>query len=274
MNAAQTLNQINFYNDVTRNGRFTFAEITMAVNDAIYYFIDELVGDPLHRDPQNLQFTQLIRENLQTLISSSTITPTNGTVITNKYYSTTPSSITQPATYYTFLSLNCLIDGFTEYARPTNFNELGPLLSDSFKHPTNVKPYFNEAATTLVIYRGTGGTFTSATLDFIRLATAFSISTESNLIATGGTLTTGATYIATEISVQNGTTYVVGQAFVAVGINITTTLTSGQVILSSLTNPIDLPVKTHEEICLRASKILLTNSGNIPQAQAVGAEKN
>jgi len=270
MNSVQTLNQINFYNDVTRNARFSFAEITMAVNDAIYYFIDEQVGDPLHRDPQNLQFTQLIRENLQTLISTSTITPTNGTVITNRYYSTTPSSIAQPATYYTFLSLNCLIDGFTEYARPTNFNELGPLLSDSFKHPTNEKPYFNESTSSLTIYRGVGGTFTSATLDFIRLATAFSIGTEANLIAAAGTLTNTLAYLATEISVYNAVTYAIGATITGTG----ATLTSGQVILQSLTNPIDLPAKTHEEICLRASKILLTNSGNIPQAQAVGAEKS
>ena len=270
MNSVQTLNQVNFYNDVTRNARFSYAEITMAVNDAIYYFIDEQVGDPLHRDPQNLQFTQLIRENLSTLISTSVITPTNGTVITNRYYSSIPSAITQPATYYTFLTLMCLIDGYTTYARPTNFNEIGPLLQDSFKHPTNSKPYFNETSTGMTIYRGSGGTFTSATLDFIRLATAFSIGTESNLIAAGGTLTNALAYLATEISVYNAVTYAIGSTITGTG----AALTSGQCILNSLTNPIDLPVKTHEEICRRASVILLTNIGNIPQAQAIDSEKN
>lgn len=265
MNAVQTLNRVNFYNDVTRNGRFTFAEITMAVNDAIYDFIDEMVGDPEHRNPENLQFTQLIRENLQTLISSATPTITAGTVITNRYYSVTPSTIPQPATYYTFLTLNCLIDGYTLYARPTNFNEIGPLLSDSFKHPTNIKPYFNENASGLTIYRGTGGTFTSCTLEFIRLATDFSIGTESNLISTGGILANTSVYLATEISVYNGTTYIVGATITGTG----ATLTGGQVILQSLTNPIDLPVKVHEDICRRASKILLSTSGNIPAAQAV-----
>lgn len=273
MNAAQTLNRINFYNDVTRNGRFTFAEITMAVNDAIYYFIDEMVGDPEHRDPRNLQFTQLIRENLQTLITTATPSITTGTVITNRYYSTTPCTIAQPATYYTFLTLNCLIDGYTEYARPTNFNERGPLLSDSFKHPTNKKPYFNENATGLTIYRGVGGTFTSCTLEFIRQVVDFSIGTESNLISAGGTLITGSTYLATEICVQNGTTYVVGTSFVAAGINITTSLTSGQCILASLTTPIDLPTKTHEEICNRAAAILLKNIANVAQSQAIESER-
>ena len=271
MNAIQTLNQVNFYNDVTRNARFTYAEITMAVNDAIYYFIDEQVGDPLHRDPLNLQFTQLVRENLQTLISTSTIVPTNGTVITNRYYSTTPSNILLPATYYTFLYLSCLIDGYTEYSRPTNFNEKGPLLTDSFKHPTNIKTYFNENSTGLTIYRGVGGTFTSATLDFIRQALPYSIGTEANLISSGaGVLTNGASYIATEISVHNGVTYPIGVQFTTVNTN----LTSGQVILASLCTSIDLPTKTHEEISRRASVILLKNSGNYPAAQAVDSEKN
>ncbi|CAK0770501.1 hypothetical protein CCP3SC1AL1_510002 [Gammaproteobacteria bacterium] len=207
-NAIQTLNQVNFYNDVTRNARFTYAEVTIAVNDAIQYFIDEQVGDPFQRSVQSLQFIQTIRENLQPLIKTATIVPTNGTVITNRYYSTTPSSLTSPTDYYTFLYLSCLIDGYTEYSRPTNFNEKGPLFTDSFKHPTNAKHYFNETSTGIVIYRGVGGTFTSATLDYIKFPNTFSIGTEANLISSGaGVLTNGASYIATEISVHNHSFY-------------------------------------------------------------------
>ena len=268
MNSIATLNKINFYGDVTRNGRFTFAEINQAVNDATMAFIDEILGDPEQRTPNNFQLTQSIRTNLENLIKTATITPTNGTVIVNKYYSVTPSHINTPADYYDFIALNNLIDGFTDYSRPTNYSMKGPLFKDSFKHPTNAKTYFNEDATGLQIYRGVGGTYTSATLEYIRNTVDFTIGTEANLIGAGGALVNGLTYIATEISVQNAVTYAVGTSFVALGV----LLTSGQVILSTNTSPIDLPAKIHSDICKRAATILLKVSGNIPQSQAVEAE--
>lgn len=266
MNAIVTLNRVLFYCDTSRNGRFPYADITIAVNDVIQGFIDEVLGDNDNRTPNNFQLTQVIREDLSTLIKSATITPTNGTVITNRYYSVTPSHIVIPADYYNFVTLNVLIDGYTDYSHPTDYNQKGVLFKDSFAHPTNELTYFNEDATGLQIYRGVGGTFTSATLEYIRKTVDFSIGTEANLISPGGAvLTNGASYIATEISVQNAITYPVGTQFTATG----TSLTSGQVILASLTSPIDLFEKTHDEICKRAAVALLTVSGNYPASQAI-----
>lgn len=268
MNAVQTLNRISFYNDVTRNARYSFAEIIMAVNDAIFDFIDEKIGKPQNRTPENFQLIQLIREDIHTLITTANPTVTNGTVITNRYYSITPSHINFPADYYTFVTLNMLIDGYTDYSRPTTYNENGPLFKDSFRHPTNTKTYFNEDSTGLKIYRGVGGTVTSSTLEYLRNPVDFTIGTEANLITTGGTLTNALAYLATEISVYNGTTYTIGATITGTG----AALTSGQVILTSNTVPIDLPSKTHEEIARRASVILLKNSGAYPSAQAVESQ--
>lgn len=269
MNAIQSLNAINTYADVSRNGRFYFSDINRVVNDNIQAFIDETLGDPEMRIPNNFQLTQSIRNNLRTLIKTAVISPTNGTVVTNKYYSITPSHINLPVDYYDFVTLNNLIDGFTDYSRPTTYNEKGPLFKDSYRHPTNIKTYFNEDATGLLIYRGVGGTFTSSTLEYIRTPVDFTIGTEANLINAGvGVLNNGLSYIATEISVQNSITYSIGTMFTAVGTN----LTSGQVILTSLVSPIDLPEKVHSDICKSVAQTLLLISGNLPQSQALDQE--
>lgn len=268
MNAIETLNKVFFYVDITRSARFSYLEVNMAVNDVIEDFVSQKLGDEQHRNPENFQWIQQIRDELYTLLTVATITPTNGTAITNRYYTTMPSHINFPTDYYDFVSLMVLIDGYTDYSRPTSYNDLGPLLKDSFKHPTNEKTYYNEDSTGLTIYRSNSGTFTSATLEYIKIPTEFTLSTESNLINPGaGVLTNGASYIAVETSVQNAVTYPIGTQFTAVG----TALTSGQVILASLTSPIPLPEKAQEEICKRAAEVLLGVTSNIQQSQV--AEK-
>jgi hypothetical protein len=267
MNAIVTLNRVNFYCDVTRNARYSFLEINSAVNDAITAYIDFKVGDESHRNPENFQWIQQIRDDLYTLIATATPSVTNGTAVTNKYYSSIPSHFNYPADYFQFISLRTTVSGISTYARPTNYNEIGPLLEDSFKHPTNEKPYFNETATGFTVWRGTTGTMT-AFFEYIKLPTEFSVGQDSYLINPGGAvLTNGLSYIAVEVSVQNGVTRQIGTQFTAVG----TALTSGQVILASNTSAIPLPEKVHEEIAKRAAEILLGVSSNIQQSQV--AEK-
>ncbi len=253
MNAVQSYNRVNFYNDVTRNARFPFSDYNIAFNGEIIRFIDEMMGDPLGRTPENFQALQQIRDNLFTLITEVTPSTTNGTIVTNRYYSAMPSHINFPEDYYDFVLLMCKIDGYTTYARPITYNAIGPLLQDSFRHPTNDKPYYNEDSTGLTVWRGTSGTFQLATLTYIKYPTAFSIGTESDLIDGGGALSIGSEYIATEVSEENLVTYQIGDVFTAS----TGTLTSGQVILQSNTSPIPLPNKVHETICKRVSDVML-----------------
>jgi hypothetical protein len=270
MNPIQIMNRIDFYNDSTRVGRYYFADYNKAVNSAIKDFIDSRMGDEPQRQPDNFQWIQQIRDDLYTLIKSSTLTPTNGTAVTNRYYSHTPSHINFPADYYDFVALNVLIDSYTTYSRPTDYNEVGPLLEDSFRHPTNQKTYYNEDSTGLTIWRGVGGTFSSASLQYIKTPNSFSIGSEAQQIFPGGAvLTNGLSYYAIDVSVQSGVTYQIGDQFTAVG----TALTSGVVILASNTTALELPEKVHDEICKAASRIMLLVTANYTASQAVESER-
>jgi len=268
-NAIQTYNSVNLYMDVTRNARFTFAEISTAVNDTIEKFVAGTLGDPQQRTPDNFQWVQQLRDDLYPLIKTNTPTLTSGTSITTPYYTTGVTTFPFPADYYGFISLTCITSAKTIYARPTSYNELGPLLEDSFRHPSDTKIYFNENATGMTIYRGTTAP-TSGILTYIKEFTEYSCGSETQLINAGGTLTNLAVYYATELSVYNGTTYQVGATITGTG----AALTSGQVILASNTSPIELPDRTHDEIAKRAAAMLLLTTANYPAAQAVASIEN
>lgn len=269
MNTVEIMTRIDFYNDVTRNARFYFSDYNKAVNDAAQNYIEKRLGDEEQRKPDNFQWIQQIRDELFTLLKVATLSPTNGTVITNRYYSHTPSHVNYPTDYYGFVALNVLIDAYTDYSIPTDYNEIGPLLKDSFRHPTNLKTYYNEDATGLTIWRGVGGTFTSAALEYIKQPITFNMGSEDQLINPGGAvLTNGVSYIATEVSVQNAITYQIGTQFTATG----TVLTSGQVIPFAATATLDLPEKAHSDICKAASEIMLLVTSNYPASQAVGQQ--
>lgn len=266
MNAIQLKQRVDFYLDMTRAGRFLFAEYNVAVNDTIEKFVSETLGDPSHRTPENFQWVQQLRDDLFTLIKTHTAVLSSGTAITTPYYTTGVTTFPNPTDYYGFVSLSSIISAKTIYGRPTNYNELGPLLEHSFKHPSDVKIYFNETSSGFSIYRGTTAP-TSAILTYIKTPATYSCGAETQLINAGGTLTAATSYYATEISVYNGTTYQVGATITGSG----AALTSGQVILASNTTVCDLPERTHEEIAKRAAATMLLATANYPASQAVNS---
>ena len=265
MNAIATYERITFYIDLPRTARFYRQQVNDAVNDAIREYIDEKMGDDENRNPENFQWVQTVRDELYTIIAEATPLITNGTVITNKYYSTTPSTVAFPTDYYTFVMLLCTIDSYTDYAIPTKYNELGPLFKNSFTHPTNEQFYYNEKSTGITVWRGVGGTFSSAQLTYIKIPTPYNCGYENQLLGASSLLTNTKEYYATEVSVYSGTTYQIGQTITGTG----AALTSGQVIAASDTSPIALPEKTQEEIARRASKILLKSIGQPEQAAVI-----
>lgn len=268
MNAIQIRDRIDFYNDLTRNGRYYFSDYEKAFNDVVKIYMDtQIAGE---KPPYSSQFVQRIRDNLYTLIKTSSPSITNGTVVTTRYGTYTPSHINYPTDYYYFWALNVLIDGYTDYCRPTSYNEVGPLLDNSFMKPTNKKTYYNEDATGLTVWRGVGGVFSSASLVYIKKAQPIVLGSESMLINAGTSITNGASYIATQDSVQNSVTYLSGAQFTATG----TTLTSGQVILASNTQTTDLPEKVQETLCKMASDVMLGVSGNYNASAFVEKEVN
>jgi len=258
MNSVQLRNKIDFYNNISKAARFYNFEYDDAVNIAMLQFIQERIGDQSQRTPERFQ---QIKDDIFTLVKTSAPTFAAGTAVTNKYYSALPATAAVPTDYRDFLLLTSIIDGYTVYARPTNFNEVGPLLENSFMHPTNEKPYFNCQTTGLTLWRSNSGTLTSSILTYIKIPTTFTIGLETQLIDGGPavTLTNLATYYATQQSIYNGVTYAIGATITGVTAQL---LTSGQVILASNTTPCELPAKTHDDIAILASKIMLGNIAN------------
>lgn len=252
MNAIQIDNRIEFYLDSTRNGRFPRTEKSLAVNDAIRKFIDDIFGDIDNKNTYGFQSIQQVRDDLFTLIKVSTITPTTLSPVTTDYGSFIVNHVNDPSDYYEFVALRTLINGISTYVRPASNNNLGPLLEDSFKMPSNKQPYYLDDDTGYQIYRGSTGTLTSAEMTYIKTPAIYSMGADSQLIGPGNNLTIGLDYIATEVSVNNLVTYQPGQLFNAGAIS----LDSGQVILASNTTTCDLPPKTHEIIAKMAVEIL------------------
>ncbi len=268
MNAILLRDRIDFYNDLTRNARFFSQDYNNAVNSAILMYIDQILVNAKNY-PSGFQYSQYIRDRLFSLIKVATPSITNSSTITGRYGTFTPSFITYPADYQNFVELNVLIDGYSDYSRPTDYNESGPLLDNIFMKPTNQKTYYNESTTGIVILRGVGGTFSSCQLVYLKTPATYNVGYETNWINPGGSaLVNASSYIALETSVQNAITYQSGAQFTATG----TSLTSGKVILASNTTTCDLPDATHDAIAKSASQILLGVTANYPASQFVEKE--
>lgn len=229
--------------DVTRNARFQRYEYDNAFNSAIKNFIDSITGTEAE-GVSNYQINQIYQDNLYSLQKTQSAAPSSDIALF-------------PADYRSLDSIFATIGGISYYCRPTTQNKLGPLLIDSFRKPSDTKPYYLQNTTGFTIYHG-AGTITNVDLNYIKSPAIFSIGKDSQLIAAGiGVLTVGLSYIATDPSVQNGVQYNIGDQFTAA---VTTNLTSGTVILFSNTLTTDLPEKVQEQIAKEASSIM---SGNV-----------
>ncbi len=268
MNPIVMKQRIEFYNDLTRAPRFTFQEINIAVNDAMAEFKAKEMGYEDQRNPENFQWVQRITDNLYPLIKTSSPTITDGAVVVGKYYSFIPTSLSLPADYDTFVMLQYVVAGVTNYARPMTFNKLGPMWNDSFTHATNDKAVYNANTGSITLWRGPTGTVSSATLTYIKIANTFSIGQDNQIIITAGTLTNAITYYALEQSVYAGTTYYMGQIITGTG----AALTSGSVIAVSNTTSCEYPESVHEQLCKRASEKLLSAIGMYDASAAIQAQ--
>jgi len=251
MNAIQVGYAIDLYTNLTHTSRFYNIEKNKAVNDAIMKKIDSITDTILSNQLTGIDRIQKYRDELYTLLKTSTTAPTNvGTYNDNVYI----NHVNYPADYQTFAALTLTINSYTTYARETDYNKRGPLLECSFRKPTNKKPYFLEDSTGLLIYKGDSTTISSCKLDYIKQPAAFNMGLESQYIDYGtGVLTNATNYIATQESVHNGVTYQPGDAFTSANTN----LTSGQVVLAANTTTIELPDKCHDQIAKMAAEILL-----------------
>jgi hypothetical protein len=267
MNAIQISDRIDFYTDLTKSPRFPIEDRVKAVNDCTTVYIDNIIGDINDNQKYGFQSIQQVRNKLYSLIKKSTPTVTVLGTITTTAGTFTENHIDYPTDYYDFVAAWPLIDGYTSYCRPTNYDRRGPLLENTFLKPSNTKVYYNEDATGWVLTRGTGGTFTSLTLEYIKTPATYSLGATSQYF-TSGTITNLLVYIACEETVYNAVTYVSGAEITGTG----AALTSGRVILKSNTTTIDLPEKTHETIARMSAVVLLKNVGMFAAATAIESE--
>ncbi len=256
MNAIQIKERIDFYIDRTRNARYYRYNYDQSVNDAIRLFVEQRAGDKKQVQGLSYQSEQQVTDELFTIEAVQSAAPTADVALF-------------PSDYYFLTSLYATIGGTRVIVTPTTENKLGKLLQNSFLAPTDSQPRYLQTATGFKIYHGSG-TISNVEVNYLRRPTNFTIGTEAQLIGSGTTLTVSSIYIATNNSVHNGVTYYPGDEFTAVS----TTLTSGQVILKSNTVTIDLPLKTHEEISKSAASILTLTSADYQKSQAVQSQAN
>lgn len=241
MNAIQILSQVAFLNDRESSPRFDDESYMKAINQAILALVEDRLDNIKKPKRYSFEQVQRVRDELYTLVPPTlSIVPVGNT-------------LAYPSNYNYFLKLQCTIDGVTTYARPTSYNESGPLLENPFKRPSNTKTYFDQNKDGFFIYRGATGSFTAGLLDYVKNPDTVSIGKASDQIGPGAVvLTIGQDYVVYEDAVHNGVSYAEGSIFTAA----TTVLTSGVVILNSLIVNCNLPVKMHQEVCRLAAAIM------------------
>lgn len=242
MNALQMRLRIDELNDRVKSPRFTDDKYYSAINQAIQMTINDRIDNIKDKKRYSVQSIQRVRDELYTLIIAGTaIVPVS-------------DIIAYPANYYHYLQLNCVIGGVTSYARPTDYNRVGPLLDNSWKKPSDTKPYYIEVGTGLKVLHGTG-TFTSGILDYIKIPNTVSIGNAGQkLTSASGNLATTTNYYVYDECVHNGVTYYDGALFTTSGV--AAALTSGTVILASNVVNCDLPEILQNEVVRLASAIM------------------
>ena len=231
---------VDLYIDRSRNARFSFYQYAVAFREVQNWYFD-----------QNCMDEKKVRDNLYTLLKYSN--PTVTTISQSLADDLTINHIDYPVDYYFFSSILNYIEGSLIETKPTNYNQLSNLLRDSFRKPSNERCYVLEDSTGWRILRGYGSTYTNELIYLIK-PSDWSIGTESDLINSGASvLTLGVNYTATAPSVSAGIKYEPGQQFSAS----TTTLTSGQVIPSSVLVDSNFPEDVQSELCQRVAMFLM-----------------
>lgn len=242
MNAIALKERIDFYLDRSRTSRFPFNTYNLAVREAqmqyFDFFKDDVVG---------------VRDCLYTL--KTDVTPTVTLLQTTANYIV--NHINYPTDYHYFQVMNVFVDGVLAEVTPTDDEQLNRQLQNTYTAPTNKYIFQREDATGWKVYRGTTGTPTCE-LTYLKAPSDFYIGNESNLISEGtGVLAAFTNYTVVEQSEYNGVVYNPADTFTTTAL---LDLTSGQVILSSILVPSNLPETVHEDL---AKKVAALMSGSI-----------
>lgn len=254
MNAIQLKERVDFYMNRSRSSRFDFNTYNIAFREAQMQMFEMYKANP-----------KGVRDVLYTL--KTTITPTVTVVSVGSEF--TINHIATPSDYHYFGYLNIYVDGVLAKVSPTEDNAINDLLQNSFTAPTNKYIYQLEDATGWRFWRGLGGTVT-ATLSYLASPADFYLGNESDLIDETGTLSFGVSYTVVEETVYSGVTYNPGDTFTAIALS----LTSGQVIPSSVLVTTNFPNEVQEDLCKVVAKLLAGETTDYNRSTFVNNQVN
>lgn len=242
--------------DRVNSPRFLDSEYYEAINLATVQIFEDRVDNIKIKKNYSFESVQRVRDELYTLIKTSTGAPA-------------ADVIPYPTDYNYTIDIQFTVGTVTQSARPLSYNEVGLLARNPFKQLSPEMTYYIEQSNGL-LGKYAGGTFSAYNLTYLKNPAQVSIGKESDKIGTGGTLTNTVIYIAYEQSVYNGTIYYAGDLLTGTG----AALTSGVVIQRNLTADSDMPDKIHPEICRQAASILSADVADYQKKQSLLQDNN
>lgn len=228
--------------DRVQNSRIDNIRYCNALNTAIERIISNRYdAAKINREFSFERSQKLIDELVTLVVKSAPIAPAN-------------NYIARPANYSHLILCEATINSIDYWARPITHSLLAANANNPFKSPKVPKRiFYTQDNTGIELHFGTG-TFTFATITYLKRPDIVTVGFPRNEIVPGAAvLTIGVNYSVLEECVHNGQTFYEGESFNAA----TTALTTGIVILTSVIVNSNMPENLHKEICeLAAAKIL------------------
>jgi hypothetical protein len=252
MNIVQIIEKVRHWRDISHSPRVSNDDIVMDLNTAIQNIVRDRYDNFKVKKGYSFQSTQNLRDQLGDLVKKSANIAAVGNLI---------PKINFPTDYRHIVLAVAVIDGVEYVAVPKGYDEFRTIDIDPFLQPTIEPPaqvYYAERDTGLEVKWGNVGVLQSLYFYYLKEPVQVKYGTEYTI---GTTFTVGDSLIAiaspdgvipqTTTTVYNGVTYNIGDTFtIVLGF---LTLTSGWALKGFVNT--DLPVLTHEEIALAASKV-------------------
>ena len=255
MNIVEQHAKMDLWLDRPRSARFQPGDRDSALISAADRILRDNYDNIRKETGYSFQSVQRLRDQLRSLIVSSTVVPTGNV-------------ITYPADYRHELLVQVTLNGIITGSRPTTYDEIESIKANPFEKPELEHPRHLEIGNTAEVFFGTYGTFSAATIHYIKQPVDVFRGTTS-IIASPTALTVGVLYYVEVGPVtHNSVIYQAGQTFTAVN----TTLTgAGSVIV--IVNS-ELPANMHEEQARVAASILSGDSGDYNRKGMLESENN
>ena len=164
MDIQEMHNRVDLLMDRVNSPRFRSGDKDSAINMAIERIVRDRYDNLKIQKKYSFESAQRVRDELRTLIKEEEIT----TIDDNKF--------TIPEDYRHEINLFVTINDKSTVSRPTNYDELGPLLSSPFERPSYISPVHLEIGSDIKVYFGDSGSFTKAKISYIKNPTTVSLS--------------------------------------------------------------------------------------------------